>query len=263
MKSSDRHWDKFGEAEPYYWVTTKNKYHGNSIDAENLKVFFAEGEEYRKNLFQTIRRRLSPDFAPGRILDFGCGVGRTLLPMAQNCDSAVGIDVAQAMLDKAIIHCREAGLDNVKFGLSDDALSQVDGSFDFIHSIYVFQHIPCKRGYKIFRQLLEKLSPGGVAMIQLTYDNDMSRSRNLIDWIKCHIPLTLKVVNLLHLRTPNAPMMEMHNYSINRLVRIVHELKGVKSYLHFTKEGPFRGVMMFIQLTTPDGEDFDALSESP
>ena len=40
MKQSDKHWEKFGEADPYYWVTTQKKYHNNLIDAEKLKDFF-------------------------------------------------------------------------------------------------------------------------------------------------------------------------------------------------------------------------------
>ena len=108
MKRSDKHWEKFGKEEPYYWVTTRAKYHGHSIDQEKLREFFAEGENYRQILYETIRRYLTPDFAPIRILGFGCGVGRILLPMARHCESAVGLDISQPMLNKAIRHKRGA-----------------------------------------------------------------------------------------------------------------------------------------------------------
>jgi ubiquinone/menaquinone biosynthesis C-methylase UbiE len=263
MKRSDKYWNRFGEDEPYYWVTTNKEYHGLSIDHDKLQKFFAGGEQYRKALYKTIQRRVYPDFSPVRILDFGCGVGRILLPMAQHCESAVGLDIAGSMLNKAIEHSEQFGLENVTFELCDDSLVQAEGKFDFIHSIYVFQHIPCRRGYKLFRNLLKKLSPGGVAVIHLTYANDLSLIRNIIDWIKCHVPLTLNIVNMLHFRAPGTPMMEMHNYSINRLIRIVQEMKGANSYLHFTRVGPFRGVMMFIRMNDPDPSEFSELPESP
>ena len=39
MKQSDKHWEKFGEADPYYWVTTQKKYRNKLIDNEKLKFF--------------------------------------------------------------------------------------------------------------------------------------------------------------------------------------------------------------------------------
>ena len=228
-----------------------------------MKVFFSEGEEYRNKLFHVIKCRINPDFSPDRILDFGCGVGRILLPMAEKCSSAVGTDVSRAMLEKAVLHCKEAGLDHVELVQSDDDLSQVDGSFDFIHSIYVFQHIPCSRGYKIFKQLLQKLSPGGVAMIQFTYDNDCSKRRNIMHWVKTHVPFALQIINLIRLRAPDTPIMEMHNYSLNRLDRILHELNAAHCYTRYTKDGPFRGVMMFIQVAPRTGQEFVDMTPIP
>lgn len=262
MKKSDSHWEKFGQEDPYYWVTTQNKYHKEEINSEKLNTFFSEGREYRDKLFNVIKKHVAADFAPQRCLDFGCGVGRILLPLAEISSSAVGLDVARTMLDKAELHCREAGLDNVTIAQSDDALSALEGSFDFIHSIYVFQHIPCQRGYKVFRQLLEKLNPGGVAMIQITYSNDLSQYRRIMNWSKENIPLFSQAVNLLHLRAPNTPMMEMHNYSLNHLHRIVHEFNGEQCYARYTQDGPFRGIMLFIQLADPD-RDFTDLSPIP
>ena len=100
-------------------------------------------------------------------------------------------------------------------------------------------------------------------MINVTYANDMSCSRNIVDWIKSHVPFALNAVNLLNFRAPGTPMMEMHNYSINRLFRIIQEMKGICCYQHFTKEGPFRGVMMFIRMKNPDSPEFSELPESP
>jgi 2-polyprenyl-3-methyl-5-hydroxy-6-metoxy-1,4-benzoquinol methylase len=38
------------------------------------------------------------DFAPRRVLDFGCGVGRVTLPLARRVDAVVAIDIADSML---------------------------------------------------------------------------------------------------------------------------------------------------------------------
>ena len=263
MKRADKHWEKLGEQDPYYWVTTQNKYRSDVLTPEGMEEFFSEGDEYLKKLVQVIKNHLSPDFAPVRALDYGCGVGRILMSMGHLFESAVGTDISEPMLEKARLHAKEAGLDSLEIVKSDDQLSKIEGSFDFIHSIYVFQHIPNYRGYEIFRQLLEKLNPGGVAMIQIVYANDMSRKRHIMDFIKSHIPLALRIVNLLHLRSPGTPMMEMHNYSLSHLNRICHQMNVAQCYSRYTKDGPFRGAMMFIQKSTEENQPYVELTDVP
>jgi hypothetical protein len=58
---------------------------------------------------------------------------------------------------------------NVKLALSDDALSQVPGTFDLVNTFIVLQHIPPDRGIRLMRDLIERTRVGGVCSLQLTY----------------------------------------------------------------------------------------------
>ena len=79
-----------------------------------------------KALWDAIRRWVAPRFAPRSALDFGCGVGRLLVPLARRCPSVVGVDVADSMLAQARARCDAVGVTNVRLLKSDDRLSRVD-----------------------------------------------------------------------------------------------------------------------------------------
>jgi hypothetical protein len=85
----------------------------------------------------------------------------------------------------------------------------------------------------------------------------MPKGREFLNWVKMNIPLALQINNLLHLRAPDAPMMEMHRYPLNRIERILHEFEKAHTYVRFTKDGNYRGVMLFIQLDKSDDKYVD------
>ena len=87
--------------------------------------------------------------------------GRLLLPLARISRHVVGVDVSDAMLREARKHCDARGITNVELVGSDDRLSRVQGSFDFVHSWIVFQHIAPRRGTAILEEVLARLERGG------------------------------------------------------------------------------------------------------
>lgn len=93
---------------------------------------------------------------------FGCGVGRLLLPLARRCQTAVGIHASDGMLREAEKVCQMEKVRNISLVKGDDNCSSQAPGFDFINSFIVFQHIPCDRGVRLFRRLLELLNEGGV-----------------------------------------------------------------------------------------------------
>ena len=54
-----------------------------------------------------VARHLTP---PGRVLDLGCGVGRSLIPLAQRGFEAVGVDLSEAMLNEARTNAEQVGV---------------------------------------------------------------------------------------------------------------------------------------------------------
>ncbi len=101
MDKIEKKWEYFGETNPYFAVLTHDKFKSANIDAAALKDFFASGEEYVERAWQEIEDNFQTDFTPRRAIDFGCGVGRITLPIAKRCETAVGVDISENMLQEA------------------------------------------------------------------------------------------------------------------------------------------------------------------
>ena len=168
MKRADRAYDGIGRTEPYYGVITLEHFLRANLDPAALREFFATGEAQVASVLATIRAHLAADFKPRRALDFGCGVGRILIPLAREAGQALGVDVSDAMMAEAARNCRERNLTNVSFVKSDDRLSRLEGTFDLIHSVIVFQHIAPRRVEVLMRGLLSHLEPGGIGALHFT-----------------------------------------------------------------------------------------------
>ena len=78
--------------------------------------------------------------------DFGCGVGRLVLPFAHYSREVVGIDISESMLKECEKNLNNRGINNCQLITSDDNLASLTGSFNLIHSFITFQHIPVGTG---------------------------------------------------------------------------------------------------------------------
>jgi 2-polyprenyl-3-methyl-5-hydroxy-6-metoxy-1,4-benzoquinol methylase len=70
------------------------------MDEARTEGFYASGHQDVTTALNHVPSR-DPDFQPQRILDFGCGVGRLSLALAEHAADVVGLDVAPAMSAKA------------------------------------------------------------------------------------------------------------------------------------------------------------------
>lgn len=166
---TDLDWELFAKDDPYWAVLTQDKFRRQNLDAKAKDEFFASGEAYIDWVFDRVRKHVAPAFDPHSALDFGCGVGRLVVPLAKKCDSVVGVDVSGSMLEEAQKACAARGVRGARFVQGLDKLNVGDGRFDFINSFIVFQHIPCQRGLELLRRLVGLLGDGGVAAIHLTF----------------------------------------------------------------------------------------------
>ena len=244
INNSDRDWEKFGKADPYFAVLTEAEYRGNPSGSARAR-FFESGERHIEEMFAIIRNRLDPVFAPTRALDFGCGVGRLLPPLASRCPQVVGIDVSPSMLAEAQRNCDAAGARNVDLVRGDDELSALRGSFDFIHTFIVLQHIPVARGEALMRGLTQRLRQGGVAMFHLTYSSGLKRRSRAAYWARLHLPGINALLNLARMRAPNAPIMQMNSYSVTRVLDMLSGEGCHEVYVRFSDHGGARGVLLF------------------
>jgi SAM-dependent methyltransferase len=218
----DRSWEYYGKHDPYFGVLTLQEYRRGHLDEDARARFFQSGEAHLGQVVAAIKAHLDPNFAPQRGLDFGCGVGRVLLPMAGICRSLEGADVSESMLEEARSNCALHNLTHVSLTQADDNLTQVSGTFDFIHSTLVFQHIPRRRGERLLSRLLERLEDGGVGALHFTYAR-AGRGIRWIDWARKSLPLLNGLVNILVLRLPfRYPLVQMNVYNLGVVFRILH-----------------------------------------
>jgi cyclopropane fatty-acyl-phospholipid synthase-like methyltransferase len=100
---------------------------------------------------------------PGsRLLDYGCGVGRLVRPLASRGHRIVAVDVSPKMLKHCADYC--TGLNGIECALSDGwGVADVPpASFDGAYSFYVFQHMPStEMARAVLADLYRVLRPGG------------------------------------------------------------------------------------------------------
>ncbi|MBO0798366.1 MAG: methyltransferase domain-containing protein [Blastocatellia bacterium] len=248
---SDKDWIRLGEKDPYFAVLTDDKFRRDNLNEQSLREFFESGEKYVDFIFQTIHSHLDPTFQPRIALDFGCGVGRLVIPLARICDSVTGVDVSPHMLQEARRNCESRGLDNVILAASDDTLANVQGTFDFIHSYIVFQHIPVERGEQIVGGLLERLREDGIGVLHFSYYSDISRISKFLYRLRRASKLFHLLMNIREGSGIDNPLMQINEYDINKLLLLLQEHDCHHSYLRFTAHREVLGVVLFFQRKRP------------
>lgn len=247
--STDRDWEIMARGEPFWSVSTWEKFRKQNLNADNLQEFFLTGETYINSVFQMIRARIDPNFAPQRSLDFGCGVGRVLIPIAKRSGSAVGVDVSETMLREARKQVESFGIKNVQLVKGDDTLSSVEGPIDFVHSVIVFQHIPVQRGEALFGELLKRMKHGSVAAIHFTYAKGFEPVRPTwgLRWRKFW-----KRIGDAFRSLRGNPVMQMNDYSLNVIFRMIQEHGIKRTNVSFFDHDRYYGVLLLFQVRDDD-----------
>lgn len=247
---AERTWRPLGERDPYFAVCNEPQYRAGTLDAAARAEFFASGEQHVAWVDAFVRSTVAPNFAPRRALDFGCGVGRLTLPLGNRAAEVVGCDVSVGMLAEAERNRAEAGLSNVRFARSDDQLGDVTGTFDFIHSFIVFQHIPTARGLAIAAALVDRLRPGGVGALHFTYRRAAPAWRRAVHHLRRAVPGVNAVVNLAQRRPVDEPMFPMYEYPLHALFDLVTARGCGRVHVAFTDHGGHLGALLVFR--TPE-----------
>jgi 2-polyprenyl-3-methyl-5-hydroxy-6-metoxy-1,4-benzoquinol methylase len=163
MKTRDAaDWEELARRQPYFPVI------GDDGDTIATAAFLESGAADVASLLSAITSLLGRNIAITAALDFGCGAGRLTLPLARRATRVVGCDIAPTILVHAREKARNEGIENVTFIECSELAHVADGTFDFVCSLLVLQHIRAAAGYPIIRELLRLLAPGGIAALQVT-----------------------------------------------------------------------------------------------
>lgn len=246
---SDSNWKFYGSKEPYFGVTGLDIHLLENLDDQLIDAFFKSGYDDVENLFSTIHTKIDPGFQPEKILDFGCGPGRMVIPFARYAKEVTGMDVSQQMLDEAQMNCDKHNISNVSFLLSDDGFTRIkDLKFDLVHSFIVIQHINPKRGMKIIKRLLEVIKPGGIGVLQMTF-YDAYPLRRFVNFFRYRLPFLYDILNtskriIKKKKIKRLPLMQMNSYDLNKVFALL-QMNGVSDVdVSFTNHYDYRGVIL-------------------
>lgn len=154
--------EQWGREDPMHAALTRKGYE-KEWDPE---AFFARGREEIKGVLKHLES-LDLDPARDRALDFGCGAGRLTQALAEEFRFAVGIDIAESMVEAARVYNRHPDRVQFRVNTSDRLEGIDDGTFDFVYSSKTLQHIPPRHAYRYIREFMRVLHPGGVAVFQI------------------------------------------------------------------------------------------------
>jgi 2-polyprenyl-3-methyl-5-hydroxy-6-metoxy-1,4-benzoquinol methylase len=180
-------------------VVAEECFRHEQYDESQIEGVFENGERNIARLTPEIEALMGGTLESRRALDFGCGMGRTALPLARRFEHVYGLDVSTTVLREADRHAKRMDIHNVEW-LEPEALEGLAGSYDLVFSMWVFQHIPSREGERIFATLVQGLRPGGVGVI--------------------HVSLRFAFDRIRRMALPDTYLL-MNSYSLNRLARLL------------------------------------------
>jgi ubiquinone/menaquinone biosynthesis C-methylase UbiE len=163
LERHKQEWEELANVDPLWAILTAPERRGGGWE---LDEFFETGEAEISEVLKAVDD-LGQPVLRGRALDFGCGVGRLSRALSMRFREAVGLDISEGMVKLA----RELNDDrpNCEFVVnSAPDLAQFDsGSFDFVYSALVLQHMPSLDVVESYvGEFMRVLRPGGVAAFQ-------------------------------------------------------------------------------------------------
>jgi SAM-dependent methyltransferase len=212
-----RNWNAFAAADPLWSILTWPEKRGNRWQEDE---FFATG---REEVAVALRRarELCPRMGAGRALDFGCGVGRLTLALADSFTAAHGVDIAPGMIAAARRFDAAGAVAGYHVNAKPDLGLFDDGHFDFVYSSITLQHMAPRwiRGY--LREFGRVLAVGGVVAFQLPSVPRRAPNPNPL----VHRLGALGAGMLLRFKAAcsHAPVMDMHGLPRTEVERSLRE----------------------------------------
>lgn len=246
--STDDDWQAWGERDPYFGVLAHERFRREKLTPQALEAFFGIGRQELAEILADCRRHVG-ELCMRRTLDFGCGVGRMLIPLAELSQSCVGVDVSDAMRAEAARNCARFGRHNVQLVRSLDEIPAAEGGFSFIHCYIVLQHLDAQRGLRLIDSLLARLERGGAAVLHVTYARSkyaynlgaQPRGRRMVR------NLGRPLARLARRLRGGDPEMKMHSYDLNRVLFLVQQQGIAGGGFRLTDHAGNLGAILFLR----------------
>lgn len=154
--------EDLGREDPMYAALSRNAYRGNRWDPAE---FFETGRTEIADVMSYVTS-FGLHLKPDRALDFGCALGRLTQALADHFGEVVGVDIASSMIERAREHNTHGSRVTYLVNTAPDLSQFESGTFDFIYTNKVLQHIPPEHQLGYIREFVRLLRPGGVAVFQ-------------------------------------------------------------------------------------------------
>ena len=218
IDDSDESWREYGRSDPYFGVLSAERFRAKNLDQAALDEFFASGEQHVADVLAIVERHLGGTMAKSEALDFGCGVGRLVLPLAGHFHAVVGVDISEAYLTEAARNADRKGLTNVQFAGDLEQLIAQQRRFDLVHSYIVFNHIAWPRGKQLIAALFGLLRDNGVMAVHVLHRRHAGRLRRAASWARRNFLPLHWLINLGRGRAAFEPLMQGHEYPLDEIL---------------------------------------------
>ena len=248
-QGTDYDWQIWGERDPYFGVLAHQQFRRDKLNPQSLDEFFQGGRQEFGELLKDCRGYLG-DISTRRSLEFGCGVGRLLIPLAEVSDECVGVDISTAMRAEAARNCSKFKCHNVRLARTiDEAAAGKPGGFTFIHSYIVLQHLDAERGLGIIASLLACLEKGGCAALHMTYARSKYQDNLGVQPLGHQLARRIRYrLSRWSRRLRNRdPQMQMNLYDMSRVLFLVQQSGARSGGFRFTDHTGHLGVMLYLK----------------
>ena len=165
---------------PTYYTSTDIHQHPGGIWSNEVAGFVYEhgartttpllGEAHG-NLHTRLAELMAAEGPASRVLDLGCGFGKSTVPIAERFPAAQveGLDFSAPCLRLAADTARQAGIENVRYRQRDAADTEFpDESFDVVTSTMLLHELPPNALDRVLGEAQRVLEPGG-RMVHLDF----------------------------------------------------------------------------------------------
>src|SRR5437660_3811882 len=242
----DRKWEAFAEREPFFAVFTDPKFLSAHRTANQEREFFDSGELLVDAIFHTIRKRLTSDFEPESVLEYGCGPGRLAIPFARRTGSVTAVDRSPAMLAVARREAAKQNAGNIHFKTAAEFAAS-PRKFDLVNSYLLFQRLPPDRGLALFRELLGRIGSGGIGVFHFLYRGTASPVVTLTRGLRERAGVVNGIVNIARRKPFGEPFIPSHTYNLDEVFRILVEAGFENSHVSFEDHEEMTSAIVFVQ----------------
>jgi len=135
-------WSKLGETDPHFSVLSAPKFRASSI-LDSIDAFTETGKYALENFLSLCEKNTIYAKSDARVLELGCGVGRSTIFFAKRFHSVEGWDVSSGNLKVCDATLRAQGITNVTLKLITKLEDYKDAKpFDVLISEIALQHNP-------------------------------------------------------------------------------------------------------------------------